>query len=80
MPDRRWNLEDLERVARAHALSDAELAAQFPKRRTAEIGRLRDELHTYHVTNRRVVQSDNFAKRLGQLAGHLTCARCGLEY
>jgi hypothetical protein len=50
MPDRRWNKADFERVVRSHELTDEALARFFSKRRTAEVRRLRDVLHTYHIS------------------------------
>jgi hypothetical protein len=83
MPDRRWNLADTELGARSHAALDGELAAQLPRRGTAEVRRLREVSHTYHLsqaTGVTVVPRDNMGALLERLKGQLICARCGASY
>ena|SRR5438128_613212 len=80
MSDRRWNRADFELVIRSHELTDAALAQLLPKRRMAEIRRLRQTLHEYHVSGRRLVPDDSMSVHLLRLQGELVCASCGQQY
>lgn len=80
MPDRRWNRADFDLVARSHQLTDDAMAGLLPKRRTSEVRRLREVLHEYHVSGRRIVPDDSMAAHLAHLEGKLICASCGERY
>jgi hypothetical protein len=80
MPDRRWNRSDFELVIRSHALPEEALAQLLPKRRKAEVRRLREVLHVYHVSGRYFVPDDSMAAHLAGAKGELMCASCGERY
>jgi hypothetical protein len=65
---------------RSHELTDEALAKLLPKRRAAEVRRLRDVLHVYHASGRYLVSDDSMAVHLAARKDQLVCATCGERY
>ena len=82
MPDRRWNLADFNVVLTAPTVSAEELTRILPRRRAAEIGRLRAAIHAWHTPpfNEGPTQSDAIARHLSRNRRPYVCAVCGSQF
>jgi hypothetical protein len=79
---RRWNLADFDVVLDGGASSLDDLAAALPRRRAAEIARLRAMIHASHGPPDHVLAlpTDAMARHFGRRRGTLVCAVCGVRF